>query len=637
MKIESVVKPVPIVNSKDKVKKKKSFSNDEENINDLERVLQSKYGSSAFKAQFIEEEDDDELVIPKKKPVYDKFGGFGSAAGTKKEPKAPLVPIEDDAPEDVEDFPSNWKGITDESTIGSGYSKAQVVNEGVTYRLRKPNEVQSKQLEKDINIIRGITKPADNSKSSRSINNTTNSKEAVKNAFNAFEFGNKKDKSSSQAQLFDTTKTFADLGVSDPIILENLEKMQITNPTNIQVAALSAMLAPGSGGGIGDGGDRREIVMQAQTGSGKTLAFLLPLLRVINPEIGKVQCLIIAPSRELVVQIGLVGTKLFAGSKYRIVPLIGGVNVRNQIKQLRDTKPQVLVSTPGRLAELVFKLEKVRLGMVRALIIDEVDNLLKEPFLEELQTIMEATPLFANTFRNPLNDENVNVQPLESTEALGSSNSSKPMQMVCLASATASNDESVTTFANRYLSSSWRRVSVDEMGTGRMIPRTITHALISSPRIKAFEMLRKCLQSQPAVTCALIFVNDPHRVEVLYEQLIAEGFIAAPLHGDSSKDDRKEILSRLRSGRLRIVVTTELSARGLDIPDLTHVINYELPTNAIHYVHRAGRCGRAGREGLVINFANPNTKFVVRRFGKQLKIKVLDCEIRQGQIFLKDN
>ena len=104
---------------------------------------------------------------------------------------------------------------------------------------------------------------------------------------------------------------------------------------------------------------------------------------------------------------------------------------------------------------------------------------------------------------------------------------------------------------------------------------------------------------------ALIFVNDPHRVEIIYQQLIDMGFIAAPLHGETSKDDRKEILTRLRDGRLSLVVTTELAARGLDFPDLTHVINFELPTDAQHYVHRAGRCGRAGRKGLVMNFANP--------------------------------
>jgi len=151
-----------------------------------------------------------------------------------------------------------------------------------------------------------------------------------------------------------------------------------------------------------------------------------------------------------------------------------------------------------------------------------------------------------------------------------------------------------------------------------LLPKTITDAL----------------KSTPLVQCALIFVNDPHRVEVLCEQLLENGFVAAPLYGDSMIGKR-EILARLRSGRLGIVVTTELSARGIDIPDMTHVINYELPTNAIHYVHRAGRCGRAGREGLVINFANPSTKVVVRRFGKQLKIRVSDCEIRQGQIHLK--
>ena len=347
--VNDVLKVDPIASNKAINKKKNSLTNNDENIDDLERVLQSKYGSSAFKAQFIEGEEDEELVIPKRKPVYDKFGGFGSAAGTKSERKTPIEPKTVDEQEDSDDSSFNWKGNLDGKPVEIGSSKP---SNDVTYRLRKPNEVQSKQLEKDINIIRGITKP-DNLKSSRNVNNTTSSKEAEKNAFSAFEFGSKKDKSSNQVQLFDTTKSFSDLGVSDQAVLENLEKMQIVNPTNIQVAALSAMLTPGSEDGVGGAGERREIVMQAQTGSGKTLAFLLPLLRVINPDIGKIQCLIIAPSRELVVQIGLVGSKLFAGSKYRIVPLIGGVNVRNQIKQLRDNKPQILVSTPGRLAELV--------------------------------------------------------------------------------------------------------------------------------------------------------------------------------------------------------------------------------------------------------------------------------------------
>merc|ERR1711966_455167 len=113
------------------------------------------------------------------------------------------------------------------------------------------------------------------------------------------------------------------------------------------------------------------------------------------------------------------------------------------------------------------------------------------------------------------------------------------------------------------------------------------------------------------------------------------GFVAAPLHGKSSKEDRREVIERMKDGRLQFVVATELEARGLDIPGVTHVINLELPTNGPGYVHRAGRCGRAGRSGLVVNFATPSTKFVIRRFGKQLKVPVSDCEIRGGQVFLK--
>ena len=167
------------------------------------------------------------------------------------------------------------------------------------------------------------------------------------------------------------------------------------------------------------------------------------------------------------------------------------------------------------------------------------------------------------------------------------------------------------------------------------LPRSITHGLISTPRLRALESLKRFLSSKPKVEKALIFVNEPRRVEVIADQLLDMGYIAAPLHGETDKEDRKEIVSRLRDGRLRLVVTTELAARGLDIPNLTHVINFELPTDPQHYVHRAGRCGRAGQAGLVMNFATPSTKYVVRRFGKRLGIKIRDCEVREGQVYLK--
>jgi ATP-dependent RNA helicase DeaD len=155
--------------------------------------------------------------------------------------------------------------------------------------------------------------------------------------------------------------------------------------------------------------------------------------------------------------------------------------------------------------------------------------------------------------------------------------------------------------------------------------------------MRALEMLRRFLKAKPTVKSALVFVNDPYRVEIICRELGEMGLIAAPLHGDSTKEDRKEIITRMRDGRLRLVVCTELAARGLDLPGLTHVVNFELPTDAEHYVHRTGRCGRAGKQGLVMNFANPETKFVIRRFGKKLGIKVQDCEIRDGKVYLKND
>ena len=478
-------------------------------------------------------------------------------------------------------------------------------------------------------------------------------KELEKNMYLPFEFRVAEDVDDFD-QIF-TTKSFSDIGVEDPIVLRNLERMNIFNPTKIQEQAIPQMMAG------------KDVLLHAQTGSGKTLAFLLPLLNTVDRTKRKVQAIVMAPSRELVTQIGAVGDELFKGTGINVLSLIGGANVRNQIKRLREQKPQIIIATPGRLAELVFQLRKLRLGMVRAVIVDEVDSMLREPFVGELQTIFEATPLFSRRspelgdgIRQPAfpsrmlttssdsdvesildedegeeesfdDDEDVDEEPDTDTEGEDDDDSTLNKRLVCLASAT-STDPNVKLFAERYCSPNWARVAVP---SASMLPSGITHGLISTPRMRALEMLKRFLKAKPAVVSALIFVNDPHRVEIIYEQLLEMGFIAAPLHGESSKDDRKEILSRLRDGRLNLVVTTELAARGLDIPDLTHVINFELPTDAQHYVHRAGRCGRAGRKGLVMNFANPDTKFVIRRFGKQLGVKVQDCEIREGQVHLK--
>jgi superfamily II DNA/RNA helicase len=314
------------------------------------------------------------------------------------------------------------------------------------------------------------------------------------------------------------------------------------------------------------------------------VAFLLPLLKVVDPSVRKVQAIILAPSRELVTQIGLVGEALFKDTDINVMSIIGGANVRNQIKRLRDTRPQILVATPGRLAELVFKLEKLRLGMVRAVIVDEIDNLLNEPFVGEIQTIIEATPLFnrissrrpteqSGTFGNleeddldyfededddsnyeddfvvdTLDEEGLDEmldiddvsEQVERIDGAGTSPAPTTAKgylsrLVCLASATG-NEPGVKAFADQFLAPGWQTVAVE---SASMLPSTITHGLISAPRIKALELLKKFLNAKPAVKSALIFVNDPYRVEIICQKLLEMGMIAAPLHGESSKEDRK--------------------------------------------------------------------------------------------------
>lgn len=217
-----------------------------------------------------------------------------------------------------------------------------------------------------------------------------------------------------------------------------------------------------------------------------------------------------------------------------------------------------MIATPGRLAELVFKLKKVKLGMVRAVIVDEADQMLCEPYVDELATLMDAIPLLrrANMMST---DAQVPSTPTTTTETVSTvvdidnsgsidedDNEDVPAPLVtiptstptflCLASATGSTNEAVQKFTKKYLRPDWRSAVMD---SHRQLPPGITHGLISIPRMRALEMLRKFLNAQPGVTSAIIFVNDPHRVQVVCDQLLEMSLVAAPLHGDTSKEDRK--------------------------------------------------------------------------------------------------
>lgn len=201
----------------------------------------------------------------------------------------------------------------------------------------------------------------------------------------------------------------------------------------------------------------------------------------------------------------------------------------------------------------MFKLKKVKLGMVRAVIVDEADQMLCEPYVDELATLMDAIPLLRRSSAASAasqssestvveessdgdEDSGTEEKETDSSPSTPSTTQKRTPTFLCLASATGASNEAVQRFTKKYLRPDWRSAVMD---SHRQLPPGITHGLISIPRMRALEMLRRFLNAQPAVTSAIIFVNDPHRVQVVCDQLLEMSLVAAPLHGDTSKEDRK--------------------------------------------------------------------------------------------------
>eukprot|EP00752_Nemacystus_decipiens_P001692 g1639.t2 len=387
--------------------------------------------------------------------------------------------------------------------------------------------------------------------------------------------------------------SFRDLGIDDDRLLSNVKKLGITSPTDVQVSAIRGLLE-----------EDRDVIIHAHTGSGKTLAYLLPLIAATDPSSNALQAVVVAPGRELASQIFSVCERLIEGSGLRSAMVIGGANALRQVERVKKVKPQIVIATPGRLCELVFDRRRMKLGMVRTVVLDEVDALLRPPYDQEIDAIMDATP--------------------------------GGRRQAVFASATGRSPV-VSAASERYMREEPLFVGGEEAAGGGQrrggLPSNIRHTIVTMPKVKKFDTLRRLLNTQPFPDSVMIFVNDPIQVNWLTERLETVGIIAAPLSGESSKDDRAEIMRRLQDKRISMVVTTEMAARGLDVAHLTHVVNYDLPTDADHYVHRAGRCGRAGRPGIVVNMATPDVKFVLGKFAKSLALPFDDAEIQGGRFW----
>ena len=376
--------------------------------------------------------------------------------------------------------------------------------------------------------------------------------------------------------------TFADIGINNDV-LKGLSSLGFQEPTPVQAQIIPLML------------ERQvDLVGLAQTGTGKTAAFGLPLIQLTNTQSRQTQGLVLCPTRELCVQ---VARDLEAYSRHveglRILAIYGGASIELQIKVLRKGV-QIIVATPGRLCDLINR-RKVDISGVRYVVIDEADEMLQMGFQDELNAILAKTPSEKNTL---------------------------------LFSATMSRE--VAAIAKKYMSDPVG-VTIGKPNAGA---ENVRHEYYMVQAKHRYLALKRIVDNCPN-NYSIIFCRTRQETQEVANKLIQDGYNADALHGDLSQPQRDQVMKKFRCKNLQILVATDVAARGLDVNDLTHVINYNLPDDIVYYTHRSGRTGRAGRTGTSVAIVHMKERFKIGQIEKKIKKKFKQCRIPSGEEICK--
>jgi ATP-dependent RNA helicase DeaD len=354
------------------------------------------------------------------------------------------------------------------------------------------------------------------------------------------------------------TATFAQLGLR-PKIVETLTALGYEAPTPIQERTIPRMLA---------GGD---LIGQAQTGTGKTAAFSLPILEKIDPKRLHTQALVLTPTRELAMQVAeAIHSYAHGLERISVLPVYGGAPIVPQLKRL-ERGAHVVVGTPGRLIDHLER-KTLDLSHLRVVVLDEADEMLKMGFADEVERILSEAPSGRQT---------------------------------ALFSATMPDE--VLRIAKKYL----REPERIEIEHPTLTAPAIEQRFLNVSEGQKLETLTQILEIEPA-EAVLIFRRTKNGAAELAEKLEARGFAAVAMHGDMSQPLRESVIRRLRGGQVEIVVATDVAARGLDVEQIAHVVNYDVPYDVEAYVHRIGRTGRAGRTGVATLFITPRERKMLR-------------------------
>ncbi|AGT30640.1 DEAD/DEAH box helicase [Geobacillus genomosp. 3] len=344
--------------------------------------------------------------------------------------------------------------------------------------------------------------------------------------------------------------TFQELGLSQDV-MKAVERMGFEETTPIQAKTIPLSL------------QNKDVIGQAQTGTGKTAAFGIPIVEKVDVKNGAVQALVVAPTRELAIQVSEELYKIGAVKRVRVLPIYGGQDIERQIRALKK-HPHVIVGTPGRILDHINR-GTLRLEHVHTVVLDEADEMLNMGFIEDIEAILRHVPTERQTL-------------------LFSATMPDPIRRI----------------AERFMN----EPELVKVKAKEMTVPNIQQYYLEVHEKKKFDILTRLLDIQ-APELAIVFGRTKRRVDELAEALNLRGYAAEGIHGDLSQAKRLSVLRKFKEGSIEILVATDVAARGLDISGVTHVYNFDIPQDPESYVHRIGRTGRAGKTGMAMTFVTP--------------------------------
>lgn len=370
---------------------------------------------------------------------------------------------------------------------------------------------------------------------------------------------------------------FTELGLS-PEILDGISRLGFENPTPVQAAVIPAIL-----------NNVRDLVALAQTGTGKTAAFGLPVLQMLNPDIKTPQTLILCPTRELCMQIARDLENFAACVRgVRVLAVYGGADIKPQLAAM-VRGVDIVVATPGRMVDLLRR-KRADFSQIQRVVLDEADEMLNMGFEEDLETILSEVPDGAQTLLF---------------------SATMPRQVASIAKKYMKDPEEIT------------------VGTRNAGAENVSHEYLVVHAKDRYRALKRLADFYPDMY-GIVFCRTRQETQDIADHLGRDGYRAEPLHGDLTQQQRDRVMKRFRARELQMLVATDVAARGLDVNDLTHVINYSLPDDLSSYTHRSGRTGRAGKTGISIALINMREHNKVKFIEKQLGRKFVQRAVPTG-------